>query len=67
MRYQCPVPVTTSMSLVVPPYHATMRLVRSAVFATTSCGDASFWPFTRGHPIVLCVRGGGGSYKAASP
>ena len=53
MRYQCPVPVTTSMSLVLPPYHATVRRVRSAVCATTSCGDASFWPFTRGRPIVL--------------
>jgi hypothetical protein len=37
------------------------------VVATTSCGEASFWPFTRGRPMVLRVRGGGGSYKAASP
>jgi hypothetical protein len=36
MRYQGPVPVTTSMVLVVSPYHATLRLVRVAVFATIS-------------------------------
>jgi hypothetical protein len=30
-------------------------------------GEASFWPFTRGRPIVWRVRGGGGSYSAASP
>jgi hypothetical protein len=30
-------------------------------------GEGSFWPCTRGRPMVWRVRGGGGSYKAASP
>jgi hypothetical protein len=30
-------------------------------------GVASFWPLTRGRPGVRRVRGGGGSYNAASP
>ena len=37
-RYQCPVPVTASMPLMVAPYHATMRRVYGAVLATTSWG-----------------------------
>jgi hypothetical protein len=30
-------------------------------------GEGSFSPFTRGRPMVRRVRGGGGSYHAASP
>jgi hypothetical protein len=67
IRYQGPVPVTTSRSRVLPPYHATVRRVRVAVCATTAGGEARGWPFTRGRPIVWRVRGGGGSYHAASP
>jgi hypothetical protein len=67
MRSQCPVPVTTSMARGLPPYQATVRRGRSAVFPTTACGDARVRPFTRGRSIVLGVRGGGGADKAASP
>ena len=66
-RDQGPVPVPISRSLVVPPYHATVRRVRWVVGATTAWGAASCWPLTRGRPIVVRVRGGGGSSKAASP
>jgi hypothetical protein len=67
IRYQRPVPVTTSMARGLPPSQATVRRVRCAVCATTACGDASCWPFPRGRPMVRRVRGGGGAYKAAAP
>jgi hypothetical protein len=67
MRYQGPGPVTTARSRVLPPYQATVRVVRWAVAATTPGGDASFWPCTRGRPRVPGVRAGEGAYNAASP
>jgi hypothetical protein len=67
MRDPGPVPVTSAIARVVPPDHVTRRLVRVPVFATTAWGEASVWPFTRGRPLGLGVRRGGGAYRAVSP
>jgi hypothetical protein len=66
-RSPCPVPVTPSLARVRPPDHATVRRGRSAVCATTVCGEARCGPCTRGRPRGLGGRGGGGAVKAASP
>jgi hypothetical protein len=44
-------------------YHAIVRLIHLAVFATTSYGNARFWPCTRRLPMVLHVCSGRSSDK----
>src|SRR5260370_42319019 len=58
--YQWPVPLTTATSRRPPPYQATFSLVRRER-TTTSCGEGSSLPLTRGRPCP--EEGGGGSYQ----